>query len=153
MMAADTSPQSVENWAHSTVERMAAESGDPGGCQVWSHVKWATGLASKVHDTEDTTGFLIGEVYNTLPHLVRELIHTRPRTTYNELSATMLALDTSDLKEATADYSCDEKTGWLMHVPASPTKAICEALVNMHLQTPQRLYDACYGTGKYISKL
>jgi len=39
----------------------------PGGSEIWSHVKWATGLSSRVHDAEDATGFLIGEVYNALP--------------------------------------------------------------------------------------
>ena len=45
-----------------------------GGGQIWSHVKWATGLTSRVRDASDTSVFLLTDVYNTLPKLVRELI-------------------------------------------------------------------------------
>ena len=114
----------------------------PGGSEIWSHVKWATGLSSRVRDAEDATGFLIGEVYNALPRPVRELIRTKPRTTYAELSAAVLALDTSDLKEAAAEYSRNEETAQLAREPASPTKALREALMSTHLQPPQQRYAA-----------
>ena len=133
--------QALKEWLLKA-EDLGKKVDGPGGHQIWSHIKWATGLASKVRDAEDTTGFLIGEVYNALPRPVRELIRTRLRTTYDELSAAVLALDTSELKEAAADYSHDEETARLTRVPASPTKAIREALATMHLQTPQRPYDS-----------
>ena len=81
----------------------------PGGNQVWSHVRWASGLASRVCDARDMTGFLISEVYNRLPRPVCELIHKEPRTTYAELTTTVLAIDT-DLTEAAMDLIHDEET-------------------------------------------
>ena len=38
-----------------------------GGGQIWSHIKWAMGLALRVHDAGDTSTFLITDVYNALP--------------------------------------------------------------------------------------
>jgi hypothetical protein len=38
----------------------------PGGGQIWSHIKWATGLASRVHDVGNMSTFLITEIYNRL---------------------------------------------------------------------------------------
>ena len=110
----------------------------PGGAMMWSHVKWATGLASRVHDTEDTTGFLLSEVYNALPKPVLDLICKEPRTTYNELTMAILALDNVDLKDAAADYTHNEETAWLTQEPASPTKAIHKVLAGTHFhQQPQ----------------
>jgi hypothetical protein len=76
----------------------------PGGGQIWSHVKWATGLALRVRDAGDTSAFLITDIYNALPRPVRELIRKEPRATYTELAAAVLALETSKLKEAAADF-------------------------------------------------
>jgi hypothetical protein len=112
----------------------------PGGGQIWSHVKWATGLASRVRDAEDTSAFLITDVYNALPRPVRELIRKEPRATYAELATAVLALETGELKEAAADFARDEETARLAREPASPTKAIRDALVTTHLQTPQPQY-------------
>ena len=111
----------------------------PGGVMMWSHVKWATGLASRVRDAEDTTGFLLSEVYNALPKPVRDLIRKEPRTTYTELTTAVLALDNVDLKDAAADYTCNEETARLAREPASPTKAIREALAGTHFH-PQPQY-------------
>ena len=82
----------------------------PGGGQIWSHVKWATGLASRVRDAGDTSAFLITDIYNALPRPVRELIRKGPRATYEELAAAVLALETGELKEAAADFARDEET-------------------------------------------
>ena len=112
----------------------------PGGGQIWSHVKWATGLASRVRDAGDTSAFLITEIYNGLPKPVRELIRKEPRSTYTELAAAVLALETSELKEVAVDFARDEETARLAREPASPTKAIHEALKTTHLQTPQLQY-------------
>jgi len=87
-------------------------------------MKWATGLASRVRDAEDTTGFLLNDVYKALPRPVRDLIRTEPRASYNELSTAVLALDTGDLKDAAAVYTRDEETARLAREPASPTKAL-----------------------------
>ena len=76
----------------------------PGGGQIWSHVKWATGLALRVRDAGDTSAFLITDIYNALPQPVRELIRKEPRATYTKLAAAVLALETSELKEAAADF-------------------------------------------------
>jgi hypothetical protein len=61
--------QALKEWLLKA-EDLGKKVDGPGGHQIWSHVKWATGLASKVRDAEDTTGFLIGEVYNALPRPV-----------------------------------------------------------------------------------
>ncbi|KIM71871.1 hypothetical protein PILCRDRAFT_16639 [Piloderma croceum F 1598] len=108
----------------------------PGGAQIWSHVKWATGLASRVRDAEDAMGFLLGDVYKALPRPVRDLIHTEPRRTYNELSAAVLALDTTDLKDGAAAYARDEETARLAREPMSPTKALRETFSSTHIQPP-----------------
>jgi hypothetical protein len=60
------------------VEDLGKKVEGPGGALVWSHVKWATGLASRVRDAEDSTGFLLGDTYNALPRPVRELIRKEP---------------------------------------------------------------------------
>jgi len=111
-----------------------------GGGQIWSHIKWATGLPSRVRDAGDTSAFLITDVYNALPRPVRELIRKEPRATYEELAAAVLALETGELKEAAADFARDEETARLAREPTSPTKAIRDALVATHLQTPQSQY-------------
>src|SRR5882762_10123774 len=113
-----------------------------GGSQIWSHIKLATGLASRVRDAGDTSVFLITDIYNALPRPVRELIRKEPRATYAELAAAILALETGELKEAAADFACDEETVRLTRGPASPTKAIHDALITTHLQTPQSQYRA-----------
>ena len=101
------------------------------------------GLASRVHDAGDTTGFLISEVYNRLPRPIRELIHKEPWMTYAELAASVLALDTGDLKEAAADFAHNKETTQLAREPAFPTKVIHEALATMHIRPPPAvLYNA-----------
>jgi hypothetical protein len=132
--------QTLKEWVLKA-EDLGKKVEGPGGSQIWSHVKWATGLGSRVRDAEDQTGFLIGEVYNALPRPVRELIRSKPRTTYEELSAAVLALDTSDLKEAAADYSRNEETARLAREPPSPTKAIREALTSTHLRDIPHQYN------------
>ena len=106
----------------------------PGGGQMWSHVKWATGLASRARDAEDTIGLLLTDVYNSLPRPVRELTRSKARSTYDELATAVLNLDVNDLKEAAADFSRDEETARPAREPASPTKAIREALATTRLQ-------------------
>ena len=112
----------------------------PGGTMIWSHVKWATGLTSRVRDAEDTTGFLLSEVYNNLPRPVRELIRKEPRATYDALITAVLALDTSDLKETAADFARDQETARLARQPPSPTKAIREALQTTRIHAAQPQY-------------
>jgi hypothetical protein len=73
--------QALKDWTLRT-EDIGKKVEGPGGSQVWSHVKWATGLASRVRDAGDTSAFLITDVYNGLPRPVRELIRKEPRTTY-----------------------------------------------------------------------
>lgn len=111
----------------------------PGGSEVWSHVKWATGLMARVRAAKDDDGFLLDDVYSNLPRPVRDLIRSAPKKTYEELVTAVLALDTSDLREVAADYSLDaENTKLLRQAPPSPTKALRDALSSTHLQTPQR---------------
>jgi formylmethanofuran dehydrogenase subunit A len=82
----------------------------PGGVQVWSHVKWANGLASRVRDAEDKSAFLLSEVFDALPEPVRNLIHKEPRTNYDDFATAVCSLDTKDLKDAAAKYMRDEET-------------------------------------------
>ena len=49
-----------------------------GGSQVYAHIRWANGLASRVRDAEDTGGFALGEVFNALLCPVKDLIHHEP---------------------------------------------------------------------------
>jgi hypothetical protein len=111
-----------------------------GGVQVWSHVKWANGLASRVRDAEDKSAFLLTEVYDALPEPVRDLVRREPRVNYEELATAVCSLDTKDLKDAAVRYARDEETARLAHLQSSPTKALHDALSTTHLQTPQKQY-------------
>jgi hypothetical protein len=63
------------------------------------------------------------------------LIHKKKRATYGELTASVIVIDTSELKEMVADFPHNEEMAHLVHeTPTSPTKAICEALTTTHLQ-------------------
>jgi hypothetical protein len=53
--------QALKDWTLRT-EDIGKEVEGPGGSQVWLHVKWATGLASRVHDAGNTSAFLITNV-------------------------------------------------------------------------------------------
>jgi hypothetical protein len=132
--------QALKDWTLRT-EDIGKKVEGPGGSQVWSHVKWATGLASRVRDAGDTSAFLITDVYNGLPRPVRELIRKEPRTTYTELAAAVLTLETSELKEVAADFARDEETARLAREPASPTKAIRDTLATTHLRSSQPQYQ------------
>ena len=98
--------QTLKEWVLK-VEDLRKKVEGPGGTMVWSHIKWATGLTSWVRDAEDKTGFLLSEVYNSLPQPVHELICKEPRSTYKELITEVLALNMSNLKETAADFACD----------------------------------------------
>ena len=50
----------------------------PCGSQVYAHIQWANGLAAQLRDAEDMGGFALGEVFNALPCLVKDLIHHEP---------------------------------------------------------------------------
>jgi hypothetical protein len=125
--------QTVRDWMLALKE-LGKKIEGPGGGQMWSHVKWAMGLASRACDAEDTIGLLLTDVYNALPRPVCKLTHSKARSTYDELATAILNLDVNDLKEAAADFSRDEETARLAHEPASPTKAIREALATTQLQ-------------------
>ena len=53
--------QALKDWVLKQTELGKKVEG-PGGSHIWSHVKWATGLAAKVGDAEDSTGFLVSDV-------------------------------------------------------------------------------------------
>ena len=106
--------------------------------QVWSHVKWANGLAIWVRDAEDKSAFLLSEVFNLLPEPICDLVCKEPRTTYEELATAIHTLDTKDLKEAATKYNRDEETVHLVHLQASPTKALRDTLSATHIQAPQQ---------------
>jgi len=55
-------------------EELGKKTEGSGGVQVWSHVKWANGLASRVRDAEDKSAFLLSEVFDALPEPVRDLV-------------------------------------------------------------------------------
>jgi hypothetical protein len=137
--------QTLKEWLLKP-EELGKKVDGPGGAQIWSHVKWATGLASRVRDAEDTTGFLLSDVHKALPRPVRDLIRTEPRKTYDELAAAVLALDTSDLKDAAAAYTRDEETARLAREPTSPTKVLREALSSTHIQPPRTASHPLYPT-------
>ena len=94
------------------------------------------GLVSRVCDTEDTTGFLLDDMYKALPHPVHNLVHTElpSQRTYDELSADVLVLHTSDLKDGATAYTHDEEMAHLTHEPMSHTKALWETLLSTHIQ-------------------
>ena len=126
--------QALKEWVLQP-NKLAKKVEGPGENQVGSHVRWASGLASRVCDARDMMGFLISEVYNRLPRPVCELIHKELRTTYTELAATVLAIDTGDLTKAAMDFIHDKETAQPAHEPAFPTKAIRKALAVTHIQT------------------
>ena len=125
--------QALKAWVLQ-LNKLAKKVESPGGNQVWSHVRWASGLASRVCNAKDMTGFLISEVYNRLPKPVCELIHKELKTTYAELATAVIAIDTGNLTEAAMDFICGEETAQLTCKPASPTKAIHEAFAATHIQ-------------------
>ena len=94
------------------LEDLAKKVEGTGGNLVWSHVRWATGLATRVRDAEDAGGFLISKIFNGLPRPVQDLIRKEPRTTYAELATAVLTLNTGDLKEAATDFARDEDTSF-----------------------------------------
>ena len=49
--------QELKEWTLK-VEDIGKKVEGPGGGQIWSHIKWATGLALRVRDTGDTSTFL-----------------------------------------------------------------------------------------------
>ena len=50
----------------------------PGGSQVYTHIQWANRLTVQARDAEDMGGFALGEVFNALLHLVKDLIRREP---------------------------------------------------------------------------
>ena len=73
-MATPSCTKSIKRRVHPRIDRVDLKVEDigkkvegPGGGQIWSHIKWATGLASRVCDTGNTSAFLITDIYNTLP--------------------------------------------------------------------------------------
>jgi hypothetical protein len=119
-------------------EELGKKVDSTGGTQVWSHIRWANGLASRVRDAEDRSAFLLSEVFDALPEPVRDLVRKEPRTTYDELATAVRSLDTKDLKDAAAKYNRDEETARLARLQASPTKVLRDALSATHIQTPQQ---------------
>jgi hypothetical protein len=86
----------------------------PGKMKLWSHVKWAAGLNRRVCNAEDTTGFFLVEVFNSLPKLVRDLIRMKPRSTYEELAEAVQMLDMEQLIDAINKCKRDDKTAQLI---------------------------------------
>ena len=105
-------------------EELGKKVESPGGVQVWSHVKCANGLASRVRDAEDKSAFLLSEVFDALPEPICDLVCKEPRTSYDELATAVRSLDTKDLKDAAARYACDEETARLARLQTSPTKVL-----------------------------
>jgi hypothetical protein len=95
------------------LEELGKKVDSPGGTQVWSHIKWANGLSSRVCDVEDKSAFLLSKVFDVLPEPVRDLVRKEPRTTYDKLATAVHSLDTKDLKDAAARYSRDKETARL----------------------------------------
>lgn len=103
---------------------------------MWSHVRWASGLAAKVREAEDSTGLLLADVFDGLPLPIRDMIRREPRKMYTELAAAVLALDTADLKEAAARDADDRELRHQVREPTFPTKVLRQALENTHLRAP-----------------
>ncbi|KIM86069.1 hypothetical protein PILCRDRAFT_5137 [Piloderma croceum F 1598] len=103
----------------------------PGRAQIWLHMKVPT-----QRRVQGTT------------HPVRDLIRTEPRRTYDKLSAAVLVLDTSNLKDRAAAYACDEETAHLACEPASPTKALRETFSSTHIQPPCIINQTSYPTAQ-----
>ena len=112
----------------------------PGGSKVYTHVRWANGLTAHVREAEDSSGFVLGEVFKDLPCPVKDLIRHKKQTTYKELADSVLAIDIGDLWDSMADYRRDEETARLARAPPSPTKAVCNMLSATHIQGPQRTH-------------
>ena len=86
-------------------------------------------------------GFALGEVFNALPRLVKDLIRREPRSMYKELADTVLALNMGDLRDSVQVYIHDEETARLARAPPSPTKVIREMLSITSIQNPQHIYQ------------
>ena len=77
--------QALEEWVLKP-EELGKKVNSPGETQIWSQVKWASGLASRVCDVENKLAFLRCEVFDALPEPIRDLVRKEPRTTYDELA-------------------------------------------------------------------
>jgi hypothetical protein len=129
--------QALKEWTLKP-EELGKKAESSSGILVWLHVKWANGLASRVHDAEDKSAFLLSEVFDALPEPVCDLIRKEPRTTYNELATTVRSLDTKDLKDAAARCTRNEETVRLACLQNSPTKVLRDAISTTHIQAPQK---------------
>ena len=109
----------------------------PGGSKVYTHVRWANGLVAHIREAEDSSRFVLSEVFKDLPHPVKDLIRCEKRTTYKELADSVLMIDIGDLWDSTVDYRHNEETARLVRAPPSPTKAVHDMLSATHIQGPQ----------------
>ena len=132
--------QALKEWIL-TAEELCEKVEGPGGSKIYTHVQWANGLTARVREADDTGGFTLGEIFNALPHPVKDLVRHEKRSTYRELANAVLIIDIGDLHDSAADHRCDEETASLARAPPSPTKVVWDMLSTTHIQNPQHVYQ------------
>lgn len=111
-----------------------------GGVLVWSHVLWAQGLKVRARRAEDTSHFVLTDVYRALPGPIKSLIQGKPKTSYEELAAAVRSIDTLDLEEKVKTHRRDEQTARIADLIASPMNDITKAMAATHIQAPANPY-------------
>ena len=68
--------QALKEWVL-TAEELGEKVEGPGGSKVYAHVQWANRLTAQVREAEDTSGYVLREVFKDLPHPVKDLIRCK----------------------------------------------------------------------------
>ena len=60
-----------------TAEELGEKVEGSGGSKVYAHVQWANRLTAHIREAEDTSRYVLGEVFKDLPHPVKDLIRCK----------------------------------------------------------------------------
>ena len=76
---------------------------------------------------------MLSEVFNALPHPVKDLNRCEKWSTYKELANMVLTIDIGDLHNSTADHRHDKETARLARASPSLTKVVHDMLSTTHI--------------------
>lgn len=126
--------RALKDWTI-TAGELGTKTKTTGSKDVWTHVKWANGLAAKVRDAEDKGGLLLQDVFDALPEPIRDLIRDKPRADYKELAETVRTIDVIYLQETVDKHKRNEETARLARVGNSPTKTLRDSFASTHIHS------------------